>query len=205
MRCTLWVWADELATMARPRFPIGPDSPYVAYYASAKIGCFLVLDWPMPVVSRCRRRMSPLPSPPPKGEVLHSVPPKLDADSRPGGHRHDTIFHDEFGLYDVCPITPGFRNVARKEEVGERRQSQVVPLQAPRLPSPPWPNPPPQGSRGRSSAVNTRSSCQVALCCAPLRSWFRRFSSSSETCSTRPPELDNATVLGRAKNLGNPK
>ena len=45
---TLRVWADELATMARPPFTIGPDSLFVAYYASAEFGCFLTLGWPMP-------------------------------------------------------------------------------------------------------------------------------------------------------------
>ena len=29
-------------------FPAGPDSLFVAYYASAELGCFLALDWPMP-------------------------------------------------------------------------------------------------------------------------------------------------------------
>jgi hypothetical protein len=31
-----------------PPFPIGPDSLFVAYYASAELGCFLALGWPMP-------------------------------------------------------------------------------------------------------------------------------------------------------------
>ena len=42
------VWADELVTMTRPPFLIGPDSLLVAYFASAELGCFLALGWPMP-------------------------------------------------------------------------------------------------------------------------------------------------------------
>jgi hypothetical protein len=42
------VWADRLATRLRPPFPIGPDALFVAYYASAELGCFLALGWPMP-------------------------------------------------------------------------------------------------------------------------------------------------------------
>lgn len=45
---TIRVWADKLANMAHPPFPIGNDSLFVAYYASAEFGCFLALGWPMP-------------------------------------------------------------------------------------------------------------------------------------------------------------
>lgn len=45
---TFRVWADELAAMPRPPFPIGADSLLVAYYASAELACFLALGWPMP-------------------------------------------------------------------------------------------------------------------------------------------------------------
>ena len=34
--------------MRQPPFPTGPDSLFVAYYASAEIGCFLSLGWPVP-------------------------------------------------------------------------------------------------------------------------------------------------------------
>jgi hypothetical protein len=34
---------------AAPPFGTGPDTLFVAYYASAELGCFLVLDWPFPV------------------------------------------------------------------------------------------------------------------------------------------------------------
>jgi hypothetical protein len=32
-----------------PDFGTGPDSLFVAYYASAELGCYLALNWPMPV------------------------------------------------------------------------------------------------------------------------------------------------------------
>ena len=40
------LWADELGP--KPPFSIGESSLIVAYYASAELGCFLVLGWPMP-------------------------------------------------------------------------------------------------------------------------------------------------------------
>jgi hypothetical protein len=40
------LWADELGS--EPPFAIGENSLMVAYYASAELGCFLVLGWPMP-------------------------------------------------------------------------------------------------------------------------------------------------------------
>ncbi|GAF99817.1 unnamed protein product, partial [marine sediment metagenome] len=46
---TIRVWADKLAEMASPPFPIAADSLFVAYYASAELSCFLALGWPMPV------------------------------------------------------------------------------------------------------------------------------------------------------------
>jgi hypothetical protein len=45
---TIREWADRLASMIRPPFPIGADSLFVAYYASAELGCFRALGWPMP-------------------------------------------------------------------------------------------------------------------------------------------------------------
>ena len=32
-----------------PPFPVGPDALFVAFYASAELGCFRALGWPMPV------------------------------------------------------------------------------------------------------------------------------------------------------------
>ena len=45
---TLRIWEDELETMADPPFSAGPDALYVAYYASAEMGCHLSLGWLMP-------------------------------------------------------------------------------------------------------------------------------------------------------------
>lgn len=44
LRC----WEDELATMKVPPFRIDAGALFVAYFASAELGCFLALDWPPP-------------------------------------------------------------------------------------------------------------------------------------------------------------
>lgn len=40
------LWRDALP--AQPPFDLGPDSLFIAYLASAELGCFLRLGWPMP-------------------------------------------------------------------------------------------------------------------------------------------------------------
>jgi DNA polymerase I len=40
------LWRDEFGTA--PPFPTSADSIVVAYYASAELGCFRALGWPMP-------------------------------------------------------------------------------------------------------------------------------------------------------------
>jgi DNA polymerase-1 len=40
------VWQDEFGSA--PPYSTGPDSLFVAYYASAEIGCHLALGWPVP-------------------------------------------------------------------------------------------------------------------------------------------------------------
>lgn len=42
------VWEDDLRRMTAPPYDVGQDSLFVAYYASAELGCHLVLGWPMP-------------------------------------------------------------------------------------------------------------------------------------------------------------
>ena len=42
------VWQDELLELDQPPYPTGPDSLFVAYYASAEVGCHLALGWPVP-------------------------------------------------------------------------------------------------------------------------------------------------------------
>lgn len=42
----LRLWADELGD--EPPFDIGPESLFVAYFASAEMGCFLSLGWELP-------------------------------------------------------------------------------------------------------------------------------------------------------------
>src|SRR5262245_3793145 len=62
------VWEDELLTLAAPPYPIGPRDLFIAYYASAELGCHLALGWPMPpnvldlyVEFRCRTNGAPVP------------------------------------------------------------------------------------------------------------------------------------------------
>ena len=40
------LWRDEFGVA--PPYPTGPDVLFVAYYASAEIGCHLALGWPVP-------------------------------------------------------------------------------------------------------------------------------------------------------------
>jgi DNA polymerase I len=40
------LWQDEFGPI--PPYPTGPDTLFVAYYASAEIGCHLSLGWPVP-------------------------------------------------------------------------------------------------------------------------------------------------------------
>ena len=42
------MWRDELVNLRQAPFDVGPDAVLVAYYASAEIGCFLALGWPLP-------------------------------------------------------------------------------------------------------------------------------------------------------------
>jgi DNA polymerase-1 len=41
------IWRGEF--QSRPPFPIGSDALFIAFYASAELGCFRALDWPKPV------------------------------------------------------------------------------------------------------------------------------------------------------------
>ncbi len=43
----LRLWRDELE-LGRPPFRLDEEALFVAYYASAELGCFLALGWPMP-------------------------------------------------------------------------------------------------------------------------------------------------------------
>ena len=42
------LWEDEIAALTSPPYAIGRDALFVAYYASAEMGCHLSLDWPLP-------------------------------------------------------------------------------------------------------------------------------------------------------------
>jgi hypothetical protein len=63
---TIRLWEDQFGDA--PPFPIGPDALFVAYYASAELGCFRTLGWPMParildLYAEFRDRTSGLPRP----------------------------------------------------------------------------------------------------------------------------------------------
>jgi hypothetical protein len=42
------LWGDQLESLSEPPFSVSPDSLFVAYFASAELGCYLALNWPMP-------------------------------------------------------------------------------------------------------------------------------------------------------------
>jgi hypothetical protein len=46
---TIRLWEDELRQQCQAPYPTTPDCLFVAYYASAEIGCHLALDWPAPL------------------------------------------------------------------------------------------------------------------------------------------------------------
>ncbi len=46
---TMRLWEEELRAMPTAPFSTGADVLVVAYYASAEVGCFLALGWPVPV------------------------------------------------------------------------------------------------------------------------------------------------------------
>lgn len=45
----LRIWKDKLGRLDRPPYSIEDDCLFVAYYASAEMGCHLALEWPFPV------------------------------------------------------------------------------------------------------------------------------------------------------------
>ena len=46
---TYRLWLDDLRCLDAATFPTDETALFVAYYASAEIGCFLALGWPTPV------------------------------------------------------------------------------------------------------------------------------------------------------------
>lgn len=45
---TIRLWADQLSQLSAPPFGTGPDTLFVAYYATAELNCFTALKWPLP-------------------------------------------------------------------------------------------------------------------------------------------------------------
>jgi len=44
----LRLWADQLSRLSAPPFGIGPDTLFIAFFASAEMSCFLALGWQLP-------------------------------------------------------------------------------------------------------------------------------------------------------------
>jgi DNA polymerase-1 len=43
------LWRGDLLALSSAPFDVGADAVFVAYFASAELGCFLALGWPQPV------------------------------------------------------------------------------------------------------------------------------------------------------------
>ena len=57
------VWEDELLHMRQPPYPTDAGVLFVAYYASAEVGCHLAHGWPVPVrISTCSPNGAPRPT-----------------------------------------------------------------------------------------------------------------------------------------------
>lgn len=65
---TIRLWQDDLERISAPPYPTGPDSLFVAYFASAELSCHLSLGWPLPervldLYVEFRNRTNGLPTP----------------------------------------------------------------------------------------------------------------------------------------------
>jgi hypothetical protein len=65
---TLRLWQNDLRRRREPPYPTGPDALFVAYFASAELGCHLALGWPLParvldLYAEFRNRTNGLPLP----------------------------------------------------------------------------------------------------------------------------------------------
>src|SRR5262249_2912210 len=45
---TVCLWQHQLWDLSKAPFPTGPECVFIAFFASAELGCFLSLSWPMP-------------------------------------------------------------------------------------------------------------------------------------------------------------
>src|SRR5438309_620665 len=46
---TYRLWQDDLQRLTEPPYPVEQDCLFIAYYASAELGCHLALGWRLPV------------------------------------------------------------------------------------------------------------------------------------------------------------
>jgi DNA polymerase I len=70
---TIRLWQDQLRGLEQAPFDAGPDALFVAYFASAEIGCFEALGWPYPeriVDLFCEFRAATNGAPPSNGNGL---------------------------------------------------------------------------------------------------------------------------------------
>ena len=44
----LRLWEEEMKRLQLPPYPTDSESLFIAYYASAEVGCHLALGWPVP-------------------------------------------------------------------------------------------------------------------------------------------------------------
>ena len=87
----LRLWNDEFP--ARPPFELGPDVCFVAYLASAELGCFLELGWPLPerildLYVEFRAETNGLPLPEGRsllGALMHHHIPGITSDEKHAG------------------------------------------------------------------------------------------------------------------------
>jgi len=88
----LRLWRDDLRRLSRAPFATDGSSLFVAYFASAELGCFLALGWPMPerildLYAEFRVKTNGLPVPRGKGLLgamaLHGLD-SMDAEEKAG-------------------------------------------------------------------------------------------------------------------------
>lgn len=114
---TLRLWQDELRRLRVPPFPIDDSALFVAYYASAEIGCFLSLGWPRPanildLYAEFRRKTNGRPTLAGRGLIGALIWHGLDAmDAEEKTNWRDLVLHggpwtedDKRGILDYCEL-----------------------------------------------------------------------------------------------------
>ena len=81
---TLRLWEEDLERLSEPPFPSDDGSLLVAYYASAELGCYHVLGWPMPsqvldLFAEFRNLANGLETPCGQAQVVHALRDRHEA------------------------------------------------------------------------------------------------------------------------------